>query len=139
SSTDTRQPFGYMATRIIVFRISLGRLGWSQIRWAIRTNPRRDNSIHVWWLMSSCGDGSGFAKAATVCAPFAHMCGPGESLRRQKLRESGESYPGAIYLGPRIIAIHSLAILNGRSATPCIRRVDSQLSTTMQIQPDSNP
>ena len=38
------------------------------------------------------------------------MRGPGASLRRPKLQESGESYPGAIYLGPRIIAVHSPTI-----------------------------
>jgi hypothetical protein len=38
------------------------------------------------------------------------MRGPGESLRRPRLPEFGETYPGAIYLGPRIIAIHSPAI-----------------------------
>ena len=42
---------------------SSGRLGWSQIRWAIRTSPRRDNSIHVWWLISSCRRRASFRKS----------------------------------------------------------------------------
>jgi hypothetical protein len=51
------------------------------------------------------------AQNLRVCALFAHMCGPGESLCRPELAESGESYPGAILLGPRIIAIDSPADL----------------------------
>ncbi len=42
-----------------------------------------------------------------VCERFAHMCGPGESLCRSELAESGETYPGAILLGPRTIALDS--------------------------------
>jgi hypothetical protein len=38
------------------------------------------------------------------------MRGPRESLRRPRLPKFGETYQGAIYLGPRIIAIHSPAI-----------------------------
>jgi hypothetical protein len=46
------------------------------------------------------------AQKARVCARFAIMCGPRESLLRRKLPESGKTYPGAIYIGPRIIAFH---------------------------------
>jgi hypothetical protein len=45
-----------------------------------------------------------------VCARFALMRGPGEYLYRLKLAESGETYPGPILPGPRIIAIHSRAV-----------------------------
>jgi hypothetical protein len=41
---------------------------------------------------------------------FAHMFGPRESLYGPELAESGETHPGAIYLGPRIIALNSPAL-----------------------------
>ena len=40
-------------------------------------------------------------------ARFAHMCGPGERRRRPESAEFSKTYPGAILLGPRIIAIDS--------------------------------
>jgi hypothetical protein len=43
-----------------------------------------------------------------VCARFAIMHGPGESLGRRKSSESAETYPGAICIGPQIIAFDSL-------------------------------
>ena len=42
-----------------------------------------------------------------MCARFAIERGPRESLRRPRLPEFGEPYQGAIYLGPRIIALDS--------------------------------
>jgi len=42
-----------------------------------------------------------------VCARFAIARGPGERLGRTKSAESGKTYPGAILLGPRIIAVDS--------------------------------
>jgi len=45
-----------------------------------------------------------------VCARFAIIGGPGESLKQRKCPKSGKSSLGAICLGLRIIAIHSPAI-----------------------------
>jgi len=42
-----------------------------------------------------------------VCARFAIARGPGERLGRRKSAESGKTYPGAILLGPWIIAVDS--------------------------------
>jgi hypothetical protein len=39
-----------------------------------------------------------------VCARFAIARGPGERINRSKSAESGQTYPGAILLGPWIIA-----------------------------------
>jgi len=47
-----------------------------------------------------------------VCARFAIARGPGERLGRRKAAESGKTYPGAILLGPWIIAADSPADLN---------------------------
>jgi hypothetical protein len=44
-----------------------------------------------------------------VCARFALMRGPGECSLERRSPELGETYPSAIYLGPRIIAIDSPA------------------------------
>ena len=41
------------------------------------------------------------------------MRGPGERLGRRKSAESGKTYPGAIWLGPQIIAVDSLSALSG--------------------------
>jgi hypothetical protein len=43
-----------------------------------------------------------------VCARFAITRGPRERLGRRKSAESGKTYPGAIWLGPRILALDSL-------------------------------
>ena len=42
-----------------------------------------------------------------MCARFAIAHRPGERLGRRKSAESGKTYPGAILLGPRIIAVDS--------------------------------
>ena len=39
-----------------------------------------------------------------MCARFAITRGPGERVGRRRPAESGKTYLGAIYLGPRIIA-----------------------------------
>jgi len=44
-----------------------------------------------------------------VCARFAIAYGPRECLRRRESAESGKTYPGAILLGPRNIALDSPA------------------------------
>ena len=44
-----------------------------------------------------------------VCARFAIMHGPGERPRRAESAESSKAYPGAIWLGPWIIAVNSPA------------------------------
>jgi hypothetical protein len=43
------------------------------------------------------------------CARFPIMHGPGERPRRPEFAESSETYPGAIWLGPWIIAVNSPA------------------------------
>jgi hypothetical protein len=44
-----------------------------------------------------------------VCARFAIMHGPGERPRQPESVESSKTYPGAIWLGPWIIAVNSPA------------------------------
>jgi hypothetical protein len=44
-----------------------------------------------------------------VCARFAIMHGPRERPRRPESAESSKTYPGAIWLGPWIIAVNSPA------------------------------
>jgi len=44
-----------------------------------------------------------------VCARFAITHGPGERPRRPESAESSKTYPGAIWLGPWIIAVNSPA------------------------------
>ena len=61
------------------------------------------------------------SKSARV-RPIALVRRPTESLRRPTLPEFGESYPGAIYLGSRIIAVHSPTIPERQicRSSPCI-------------------
>ena len=69
-----------------------------------------------------------------ICARFAHMCGPGEYLCQPKLVESGETYPGALLLGPWIIALHSPTGL-GRLLSPkhCrVSKIDPRLGRARQ-------
>src|SRR5208282_6688937 len=54
------------------------------------------------------------AQNRRVCARFSIARGPGERLGRRKSAESAKSYPGAILLGPWIIAVNSPA---GRTAS----------------------
>ena len=44
---------------------------------------------------------------ADLQAPLGGKARALAALRQATLPEFGESYPGAVYLGPRIIAIHS--------------------------------
>jgi len=53
-----------------------------------------------------------------VCARFTITRGPGEPFRRRKSPESAKTYPGAICLGPQVIAIHSPRIRLGRATEP---------------------
>ena len=50
-----------------------------------------------------------------VCARFAIIRGPGERLRPRESGEFGKTYPGAICLGPRIIAEDSPVIFTAAS------------------------
>jgi hypothetical protein len=47
------------------------------------------------------------ARNPRLCAQFVIARGPGERRRRRESPESGKTYPGAIWLGPRIIAVDS--------------------------------
>jgi hypothetical protein len=49
------------------------------------------------------------ARNPRVCARFAIMHGPGERPRQLESVESSKTYPGAIWLGPWIIALNSPA------------------------------
>ena len=49
------------------------------------------------------------ARNPRVCARFAIMHGPGERPRQPESVESSKTYPGAIWLGPWIIAVNSPA------------------------------
>ena len=64
------------------------------------------------------------ARKARVCARIAIAHGPGERALPLKLPESGKTYPGAILLGPRILALDSLLVSGERSVT----RENSSLS-----------
>jgi hypothetical protein len=61
-----------------------------------------------------------------VCARFAIAPGPGERPQRPESTESGKTYPRAILVGPRIIAIDSPSIADnyGRRRTYAGRRDD---------------
>ena len=47
------------------------------------------------------------AQNRRVCVRFSIARGPGERLGRRKSAESAKTYPGAILLGPRILALYS--------------------------------
>ena len=68
------------------------------------------------------------ARNPRVCARFAIMHGPRERPRRPESAESSKTYPGAIWLGPWIIAVNSPADRTRRTGPmkvdwPCCSRV----------------
>ena len=75
-----------------------------------RSGGRQFKSTLLHTSVSRYSDDRRIDRNARVCARFAIALGPGERLGRRKSPESGKTYPGAILLGPRIIAIHSPAI-----------------------------
>jgi len=82
------------------------------------------------WAGSSFWRCQRIDRNSRVCARFEIKRGPGERLRQRRSRESGETYPGAIYLGPRVIALDSS---KGNKQPRSAQRVDVELSRDLKM------
>jgi hypothetical protein len=81
------------------------------MKWRSRGRGFKSLLLHIQSL--SFRTSGRIARNPRPCARFAIKRGPGERLCRAKSPESGRTYPGAICLDPRIIAIHSPRIRLG--------------------------